>query len=195
MRLASFPRMARIDRFLAQKGRRRSRAIPHIGVRHRDDVPKRETSRIVPWREGALGNKRTFRRAFAARFLLPAARGRAALQLMFGAFRACPGRLARPQLPAACPRRPISLLPFGGSLGGGVLMSANRVDNIDANAVPLGDEQRRKVRCSSIRFEPLTVCVVPDLAAVAVGLPVVLRRGAGGLKALGVCCMCSVVQR
>jgi hypothetical protein len=77
MRLASFPRMARIDRFLAQKGRRRSRAIPHIGVRHRDDVPKRETSRIVPWREGALGNKRTFRRAFAARFLLPVAgRGR-----------------------------------------------------------------------------------------------------------------------
>jgi hypothetical protein len=96
---------------------------------------------------------------------------------MFGAFRALSGTAGSPATP------------------GGVLMSANRVDNIDANAVPLGDEQRRKVRCSSIRFEPLTVCVVPDLAAVAVGLPVVLRRGAGGLKALGVCCMCSVVQR
>ena len=49
------------------------------------------------------------------------ARGRAAIQLMFGAFCACPGGWARSRLPVTGPCRPISLLPFGGRLGGGSL--------------------------------------------------------------------------
>jgi hypothetical protein len=62
------------------------------------------------------------------------------------------GGWARSRLPVTGPCRPTSLLPFGGRLGGGVLMSANRVDDIDASAVPLGDERRQRVRCS---FNPV----------------------------------------
>jgi hypothetical protein len=158
-------------------------------------MPRSGRLRTVPWREGALRNKRTFRRAFAARFLLPAAGGRAAHSTHVWRV-SCMSRTARRahnsrwRVHAAR-----SLLPFGGSGQRRRDEGEPRVDDIDASAVPLAMERRRRVRCSSIRFEPLTVRIVPDLAAVAVGLPVVLRRGAGGLKALGVCCMCSVVQR
>ena len=55
--------------------------------------------------------------------------GWAALQLMFGAFRACPGGWARLQPPEARPRRPFPFAISGGA-GGGVLMSMNRASTI-----------------------------------------------------------------
>jgi hypothetical protein len=62
-------------------------------------------------------------RPVAARSLLSCTAGGGGrhIQLMFGAFPACPCGWARSRLPVTGPCRPISLLPFGGRLDGGAI--------------------------------------------------------------------------
>ena len=68
------PMMARIGRLLAGKSRRGSHAV-RISACAAGTMFERETSRVIPWREGARRVPPSLRRAFAARFLLPATVG------------------------------------------------------------------------------------------------------------------------
>jgi hypothetical protein len=143
---------------------------------------------LSAWREGALGAS-PFSDAPSLPNLLPLLHmegGWAALQLMFGAFRACPGGWARLQPPEARPRRPF---PFAISGGGRRRPDEHepRVDDIDASPSRSAMSRGGALvvpQSGSAVADAQSVRVVPGLAGVAVGLPF-RHRGAGGPETLG----------